>query len=110
MSDISFSFPPWITPLLIGLLYWPLLLLAAAILAGLAMFLRGWRRAGLLALAGITVLPCLMVLGMDVVSGIEVNCGAPSVCANPRDPVRAVADTRHDSSDRDRGDVGRRAA
>src|SRR3954464_2760393 len=71
MSDISISFPAWMKPLPIGLLCWPLLLLAGAVLAGLAMFLRGWRRAGLLALAGIAVLPCLMVLGMDVVSRIE---------------------------------------
>ena len=71
MSDIGISFPAWMTPLLIGLLYWPLLVVAAAVLAGLAIFLRGWRRAGLLGLAGIATLPCLMVLGMDIVSAVH---------------------------------------
>jgi len=71
MSDIGIDFPVWAAPLLIGLLYWPFLLVAAAILAGVAMLVHGWPRAGLFALATIAVLPCLMVLVMDAVSEVH---------------------------------------
>src|SRR3954451_3353478 len=71
MSDISINFPVWMTPVLIGLLYWPLLLAVAASLAGLAMFLRRRRRAAVLALAGLAALPCALVLAMDIASALH---------------------------------------
>ena len=71
MSDISINFPAWMTPVLIGLLYWPLLLAVAASLAGLGMCLRGRRRAAVLGLAGLVALPCMLVIAMDIASALH---------------------------------------
>jgi hypothetical protein len=71
MSDITITFPAWTTPLLIGLLYWPVLLVAALVLAGLGAIAHGWYRTALFGLATIALLPCLLLLAMDLVVGID---------------------------------------
>jgi hypothetical protein len=71
MSDITITFPAWATPLLIGVLYWPVLLVAALGLAGLGAIVHGWFRAGLFGLATIALLPCLVLLALDLVAGID---------------------------------------
>ena len=71
MSDITISFPAWATPLLIGVLYWPVLLVAALGLAALGAIVRGWSRVALFGLATVALLPCILLLVMDLVAGID---------------------------------------
>lgn len=71
MSDITIAFPAWTTPLFIGVLYWPVLLVVALVLAGLGAIVHGWFRVALLGLATIALLPCLMLPAMDLVVAIE---------------------------------------
>lgn len=71
MSDITITFPAWATPLLIGVLYWPVLLVAALGLAWLGTIVHGWFRAALFGLAAIAFLSCLMPLALDLVAGID---------------------------------------
>src|SRR5947209_6364641 len=71
MSDIPITFPVWMAPLLIAVLYWPVLLVAAVVLTGLGILVHGWRRAALFALATIVVLPCVGLLVVEVVSAAQ---------------------------------------
>ena len=71
MSDIAITFPAWMTPLLMGVLYWPFLLSAAIVLTGLAIFVRGWLRVALFALAILMLLPCLTLPVVGVVNAIN---------------------------------------
>lgn len=71
MSDIGLSFPAWMIPLLIGVLYWPFLLVAGLVLVGMGIVVRGWFRIVLLGLAGVALLLCLSGPVAYVVSEIH---------------------------------------
>ena len=71
MSDIALSLPLWVAALMVGVLYWPLLLTMAAVLAGVAMLVRGWPRAGLFGLAATALLPCVLALVSVIVFEVE---------------------------------------
>jgi hypothetical protein len=84
MSDIAITFPTWTTPLLIAMLYWPVLLVAAIVLVGLAMVVRGWLRTALFGLATVASLPCLVLSVMGLVDAVD----SASHAVSGRGPTR----------------------
>ena len=77
MSDITITFPAWATPLLIGVLYWPVLLVAALGLAWLGAIVHGWFRAALFGLAAIAPSPATSLHGYARKNVQPISCPRP---------------------------------